>query len=107
MTDAPNAAQIAYWNAATGETWAELQERLDLAHVGVAGDDVQVHLQRRLLAEAVPAHGARERLLAGVRAHVSLQRPDFTSCIRALAAFERLYTSVSTHVLLQTAGISR
>jgi len=29
MTDAANAAQIAYWNAATGATWAELQERLD------------------------------------------------------------------------------
>ncbi len=29
MTDAANAAQIAYWNAATGDTWAELQERLD------------------------------------------------------------------------------
>lgn len=29
MTEAANAAQIAYWNAATGATWAELQERLD------------------------------------------------------------------------------
>jgi SAM-dependent methyltransferase len=29
MTEAANAAQIAYWNAATGETWAKLQDRLD------------------------------------------------------------------------------
>lgn len=28
MTDA-NADQIAYWNAAAGETWVAMQERLD------------------------------------------------------------------------------
>lgn len=29
MTETANAAQIAYWNAATGDTWAALQDRLD------------------------------------------------------------------------------
>ena len=26
---APNAAQIEYWNASAGETWAQFQEALD------------------------------------------------------------------------------
>jgi len=38
MTEAPNAAQVEYWNTATGPTWAELQEPLDrqLAPLGHA-----------------------------------------------------------------------
>src|SRR3954471_13768054 len=36
---APNAAQVAYWNEASGPTWAELQEPLDrqLAPLGRLG----------------------------------------------------------------------
>jgi SAM-dependent methyltransferase len=29
MTDAPNAAQIDYWNAAAGETWSSMNDQLD------------------------------------------------------------------------------
>jgi ubiquinone/menaquinone biosynthesis C-methylase UbiE len=38
MTEAPNAAQVEYWNTGTGPTWAELQEPLDrqLAPLGHA-----------------------------------------------------------------------
>jgi SAM-dependent methyltransferase len=38
MSDAPNAAQQAYWNDAAGQTWAEMQEGLDrqLAPLGRA-----------------------------------------------------------------------
>jgi len=43
MTEAPaqNAAQIDYWNAAAGETWARFQDRLDrqLAPLGLAAID--------------------------------------------------------------------
>lgn len=38
MSEAPNAAQVAYWNDAAGQTWAEMQEALDrqLAPLGRA-----------------------------------------------------------------------
>ena len=29
MTDSPNAAQIEFWNAQAGETWARFQDLLD------------------------------------------------------------------------------
>lgn len=38
MSEAPNAAQVAYWNDAAGQTWAEMQDALDrqLAPLGRA-----------------------------------------------------------------------
>lgn len=50
MSEPANAAQIAYWNAGAGETWAQLQERMDsqLAPLG-----------RRVMAELDLAAGQK------------------------------------------------